>query len=123
MSMERWKPIGDFTGHYEISDQGSARGVKRSARTENQWGESSRRVPAKILRPFPHRGCMRVALCRDGSQCKRGVAVLVLEAFVGPRPRGCYAEHINGDRTDCRFSNLRWVKRDWHAWTRRADTP
>lgn len=37
------------------------------------------------------------------------VHVLVLEAFVGPRPDGHEPDHINFDRHDNRVENLRWV--------------
>jgi hypothetical protein len=33
---------------------------------------------------------------------------LVLEAFVGPRPRGMESCHNNGNQTDNRLVNLRW---------------
>lgn len=34
---------------------------------------------------------------------------LVLEAFVGPRPAGWEADHINCERSDNRAANLRWL--------------
>ncbi len=36
------------------------------------------------------------------------IHVLVLEAFVGPRPKGAFACHYDGDPTNNRLSNLRW---------------
>lgn len=33
---------------------------------------------------------------------------LVLEAFVGPCPPGLECRHLNGIRSDCRLSNLKW---------------
>lgn len=38
-----------------------------------------------------------------------GVAELVLEGFVGPRPSGLTADHINQQRSDNRLVNLRWA--------------
>lgn len=46
--------------------------------------------------------------CDDGQWRTKTVHVLVLEAFVGPRPEGMEACHNNGNRQDCRLSNLRW---------------
>ena len=36
------------------------------------------------------------------------VHILVLEAFVGPRPTGMFACHIDGDASNNRLPNLRW---------------
>lgn len=41
----------------------------------------------------------------------RGVGVLVLETFVGPRPDGRECDHINSIRPDNRLTNLRWLNR------------
>ena len=38
----------------------------------------------------------------------RGVHLLVLEAFVGPRPEGLICCHINDVRHDNRLENLKW---------------
>ena len=37
------------------------------------------------------------------------VHTLVLETFVGPRPDGHDADHIDGDRLNNRLENLRWL--------------
>lgn len=37
------------------------------------------------------------------------IQVLVLETFVGPRPEGHDADHINEDSLDNRLTNLRWL--------------
>jgi hypothetical protein len=39
---------------------------------------------------------------------RRKVYHLVLEAFVGPRPPGTEAMHLDGDRASNALSNLRW---------------
>jgi hypothetical protein len=39
---------------------------------------------------------------------RRNVHSLVLETFVGPRPPGMEARHINGNHLDNRLTNLRW---------------
>src|SRR5215471_1608313 len=36
---------------------------------------------------------------------------LILEAFVGPCPKGMEARHLNGDRQDNRLVNLAWGTR------------
>lgn len=47
-------------------------------------------------------------LCVRGKKTQRVVAPLVLEAFVGPRPRGTECCHWDGDPTNDALSNLRW---------------
>ncbi len=54
------------------------------------------------------RGRAAVRLYRPGENITRCVHLIVLEAFVGPRPDGMEACHNNGDNTDNRASNLRW---------------
>lgn len=40
---------------------------------------------------------------------------VVLDAFIGPRPKGMEACHANGDPTDNRLVNLRWDTRSANA--------
>ncbi|MFC7447652.1 HNH endonuclease [Rhodococcus daqingensis] len=39
---------------------------------------------------------------------RRLVAELVLEAFVGPKPAGFTAIHLDGDKANNNVANLRW---------------
>jgi len=50
--------------------------------------------------------------CRNGAvrTCVLG-HVVVCETFHGPRPEGMEAAHRNGDRSDNRASNVRWISR------------
>ena len=41
--------------------------------------------------------------------------VWVLEAFVGPRPKGAVARHLNDNRHDNRLENLMWGSRSENA--------
>lgn len=52
-----------------------------------------------------------VSLCRGGKATSICVHRLVLESFIGPRPKGMEACHNNGDREDNRLENLRWGTR------------
>jgi hypothetical protein len=105
--------LGTAGAYQACADAGEILGVPRRARTCNQYGESTRRVPARILSRRMHNGRATVQICCDGERRNILVANAVLEAFVGPRPRGYYAEFRNGDPTDCRLSNLYWRKRNW----------
>jgi hypothetical protein len=47
--------------------------------------------------------------------------VLVLETFVGPRPDGHEADHINNDGFDNRLVNLQWLTHQEHVEKTKAD--
>lgn len=49
-----------------------------------------------------------VSLKLAGNWTQRTVHSLVLESFVGPRPSGQEARHLNGNRADNRLENLSW---------------
>ena len=49
-----------------------------------------------------------VPMSIHGRECNPFIHHLVLEAFVGPRPKGMEGCHENGVYLDCRLSNLRW---------------
>ena len=100
---ERWLPIVDFEGLYEVSDIGRVRSVPK----RNTLGH---RVRPKILtnaRPASN-GYPTIRLRRDGQIHQRAVHLLVLAAFRGPCPPGMEACHEDGTRTNYRLDNLRW---------------
>lgn len=78
----------------------------------------------------PGKGHLRVDLWRDGKRCRRGVHVLVLAAFVGPRPDGLEVRHIDGNPENNRLSNLEYgtssensldqVRHGRHAYAKRT---
>ncbi len=86
MSTERWARVPDSPYGVEVSDRGRVRrhGV--------------------ILPPSPAR---RPAV-NIGPQRPRAIQYLVLEAFVGPRPKGYVCCHRNDDSRDNRLANLYW---------------
>lgn len=53
-------------------------------------------------------GRFTVSLVKGGSRRTHRVYVLLLAAFVGPRPPGMWCCHNNGDCTDDRLENLRY---------------
>lgn len=102
--MEEWRAVCGYEGLYEVSDLGR---VRRLAAPSLRRGRPGRRE--RVLAQADRGGgrpC--VTLCRGGVATQRFVYHLVLGAFVGPRPPGMQACHINGDPTDSRPTNLRW---------------
>ena len=101
---EIWLPVPGFVGCYEVSSAGRVRSLDRLDRL-------GRRRAGRILRAKPgSNGYPSVTLAadKDGRRPPRSVHVLVLEAFVGPRPEGTEARHLNDDPTDNRLENLAW---------------
>lgn len=100
---EIWKPVVGFEDWYEVSDRGRVRRVKASRGA----------VVGRILTPgINDLGRPIVILQKQGVRRARKVHLLVLEAFVGPRPVGMEARHFpNRDPCDNRLSNLSWATR------------
>ena len=99
---ERWRPVVGFDG-YEVSDQGRVLSWKLSGRAR------VRAASPRLRKPVPDKdGYMTVILRRDGKSFCAKIAVLVLTAFVGPKPKGKEVRHLNGRRGDNALSNLRW---------------
>lgn len=90
---ERWQALVGFP-RYEVSDLGRVRHRETKRIRKLQMSHQGR--PVTYL--------------TDATGRNRIVPIhsAVLTAFVGPRPYGCDASHINGTRTDNRLANLCW---------------
>lgn len=100
MTREEWRPVIGFEGHYEVSNRGRVRGMRR-----------------KGCHGKPLIGCsvgtgyLAVWLSRCGKARPFQISHLVAAAFIGPRPNGQDVAHNNGDKRDNRASNLRYATR------------
>lgn len=92
--MVTYKPIPEFPG-YEAGDDGSVWSLKRGGR---------RRLSTRA----DEDGYLRAEVWVNGRRRNVGVHVLVLLAFVGPRPAGMEAAHEDGDPRNNQPGNLRW---------------
>lgn len=102
---ERWLPVVGYDGLYEVSDRGRVRSLDRIVRN----GKGVRVAPGMMLTPYTSRNNYpRVSLKRNGKAKSARVHVLVLEAFVGPRPDGMVACHNDGTHSNNNVTNLRW---------------
>lgn len=103
---ERWRPVVEWEGFYEVSNVGRVRSVARMVR--NRF--STRLIEGRIKAPGHHPyGYESHALTAEGRTRKTLLAHrMVLEAFVQPRPDDQVARHLNGDCTDNRVENLSW---------------
>jgi hypothetical protein len=88
--VSEFRPVPGYAG-YSVSDDGAIRG------------------PRGALRPMARAtGHLFVLPYRRG---RLYVHVAVLTAFVGPRPVGQEARHLNGVSSDNRLTNLAWGTR------------
>lgn len=101
---EAWRPAVNKEISHEVSSEGRVRRVCTC---------SGRPLPAPVLiSPRPnHGGYLYVPLWEGGRRRFRPVHHLVLLAFVGARPDGYEADHIDANRQNNRPSNLRWLTR------------
>jgi len=106
---EEWRQVVDFE-NYWVSNFGQVKSEKT------------------VLQTTLMRGYALCGLWLNGKRFSRPVHRLVLEAFVGLRPEGKEAAHINGVRDDNRLENLMWATkeenakhRDLHGTTMKGD--
>jgi len=95
--LERWLPVPGFEGLYEASDQGRVKSLRKGVIMSPGSGQD---------------GYPIVSLY--GPTGRKGIAVhrLIAEMFVpGRNPLHREVAHLDGVRTNCRASNLKWVSK------------
>lgn len=104
---ERWRPVTDADGHYEVSDFGRVRSLSRVL--IDRVGKSRRHV-GRLLSPVTVTGYSGIPYLVVGLGMNGHTLVhrLVLTAFVGPPPEGTEGCHENGESLDNRLTNLYW---------------
>lgn len=105
--LEIWKDIDGYNGYYEVSNLGNVRSVNRQ-------------ITDKIGRKYYHQGHMMlqhenddgylfVKLSKDGHSKSIAVHILVARSFVSGYFDGAEVDHIDADRKNNVYSNLRWL--------------
>ena len=100
---EKWRQVVGYEGLYEVSDQGR---LRRNGRI-------------LAMNPSPN-GYVKTTLCKNGERRDVNTHVLVLEAFVGPRPTGMETLHADDVRRNNKLGNLSWGTRKKNAEDRVA---
>ncbi len=106
MENEQWKAVPGYEGLYEVSTLGR---VKRMRTVVRGPHGSLQGCPECVLTPSFSGPYPTVKLCRDGTGSTYRLHLLVLTAFIGPRPEGMEARHFpdRDKRNNC-LSNLQW---------------
>lgn len=92
--MEQWLDVVGFEGIYQVSDHGNVRIIKS--------GKLKKITTDKITnRPF-------LNIWKNNKQSVIRIHKLVLEAFVGKRPKGMECCHNDGNPFNNHINNLRW---------------
>jgi len=103
---EQWRAIPEVFG-YEASNTGRIRSLDRTVMSMRRGTVCPLRQKGRELKQFM-RGHYLAVSVQNGLG---DVAVhhLVLMAFVGPRVKGMFVDHINANKKDNRLSNLEYV--------------
>ncbi len=112
MHDETWRDIPGYEGLYAVSDAGR---VKSIPRTAPAWSHKAQRMSVRtiagcILKAgLGSHGYPTVNLTDHVKRENRIVGVLVLEAFIGPRPDGYVCRHIDGNKLNNNLNNIEWA--------------
>ena len=92
--MQIWKDIEGYKGHYQISNYGNVRSLKKDA---------------FLMKGGYLKGYKIISLWKNGTGKMFRVHRLVAAAFIPNPDNKQQVDHINGNLTDNRVCNLRWV--------------
>lgn len=101
---ETWLPIVGYEGLYEISNRGRVKSLAKIDRLGRHRPEIIMKQKLCGKQPSPS---FAVGLRKDGITRNRYVHILMLEAFIGPRPPGLVGCHKD-DTPRNELSNLKW---------------
>lgn len=107
---EIWRDIKGYK-NYQVSNLGRIKSLKRNVPFTNRWGQRITHLQKeRILKAKKQfNGYLAISLSNNGEHKTYLVHRLVAEAFILKTDNKSQVDHINGDKTDNRVENLRWV--------------
>lgn len=97
--METWRDIKGYEGHYQVSNYGNVRSIKR--------------IPVLLKGDFQSNGYKRVYLWKDGAKKNVLVHRLVALSFLPNPMEYTDVNHIDEDKANNHVENLQWCS---HAY-------
>lgn len=105
---EEWRDIEGFKGLYQVSNLGRVKSLGRWVDRQKYRAFLNERV---LTNKKHTGGYENVCLCKEGKNKYRFVHALVAEAFI-PNPESkLEVNHIDGNKTNNKVSNLEWNTR------------
>ena len=105
--MEKWKPIKNFEGLYEISTLGRIKSCQRVIKCKNGTFKT---IKEKVLKPGNGKyGRNQYTLCKEGKKYTVRGYYIVAQTFL-PNPKN-YIEvnHKDGNNLNDCLENLEWI--------------
>ena len=116
--MEVYKDVAGYEGIYQVSNLGNVKSLERIIiRSDNK----TRTIKEKIKQGTHDKGYSRVSLVDlNGNAKSHYVHRLVLQSFL--HDSELYVDHIDGNKTNNRIENLRYVTNSENLTFRNTDT-
>lgn len=105
LANERWLPIPDYEGLYEVSNLGRIRSLERVVLAGDR---SYVRPGQQIKTRFDELGYERVTLCKGAKTQHYMLHRIVASAFLPNPDNKPHIDHIDGNPSNNRVDNLRW---------------